>query len=513
VARTAPVLMIGLDAAEVTLVDRLCDDGKLPTLAWLRRKGCFGTLASEATTFSGSVWPTFYTGKRVPWHGIYHDRLWRHEKMRFEMASDEWLSATPFWEMLDRECRVAIVDVPLVLRTPRSMNGILVSGWGTHDRVFAGTRPRGLAAELKRHCGVPLLPEPFVRPRTASELLALRDHLVAVTQQMSRLSRFLLARGPWDVFCVVLGAPHRGGHHLWDLSQIDPSGMSAQRAELERGLEDVYRACDRAVAEMIEAGPPDARILVFATHGMGPNPGWSDRFADVLSVARPSGAGGGSGGKAVDIGSLRKRIGEAVFPHLPRSARNYLVNRRLTDEHDWKTTRFFPLDMDHAGYVRINLLGRELQGIVEPGPDYEALCDELSHVLSDVRDVDTDLSIVDRVYRVADLAPERAPYRDVLPDLVVTWGERSAIRSHGIRRKGRGEIRWNRNGVLPSLRSGNHRGQGWLVAVGSGIAAESRAEGHHITDLVPTVTNWIGGGGTKDFHGRPIPALCGRESS
>src|SRR5262249_15176533 len=111
-----PVLMIGLDAAELTLVERLCDEGKLPTLTALRQHGCVGALEAEATIFAGGVWPTFYTGKRVPWHGIYHDQLWHCEKMRFEMAHDPWLSAAPFWEMLDRDCRIAIVDVPMVLR-------------------------------------------------------------------------------------------------------------------------------------------------------------------------------------------------------------------------------------------------------------------------------------------------------------------------------------------------------------------------------------------------------------
>ena len=280
----APVLMIGLDAAELTLVERLCDEGKLPTLAGLRQHGCFGTLEAEATVFAGAVWPTFYTAKQVPWHGFYHDRLWRYEKMRFEMAHDEWLSPTPFWEVLDRDCRVAVVDVPMVLRAPRSMNGVMISGWETHDRVFAGSQPRALAIELRRECGPPVMASPFVRPRTAAEFLALRDNMVATTQQMARVCRRLLARGPWDAFCAVFGAPHRGGHHLWDLSQIEPSRIASQRVELERALEDVYVACDRAIREVLEGSPKDARILIFANHGMGPNPGWNDRFEEILAT-------------------------------------------------------------------------------------------------------------------------------------------------------------------------------------------------------------------------------------
>ena len=38
-ASSAPAVMIGLDAAEITLVERWCAEGKLPTLAALRRNG------------------------------------------------------------------------------------------------------------------------------------------------------------------------------------------------------------------------------------------------------------------------------------------------------------------------------------------------------------------------------------------------------------------------------------------------------------------------------------------
>ena len=197
-----------------------------------------------------------------------------------------------------------------------------------------------------------------------------------------------------------------------------------------------------------------------------------------------------------------------MFAQLPRSARNYRVNRRLTKQYDWSATRYFPLVMDHAGYIRINLAGREPRGIVQPGAEYRAECDELSEAWSNVRDIATDERIVERIYRLEDLAPVGAPYRDGLPDLVITWGRQSAIRSRGVYRPGHDAIRWEDNGVLPSLRSGNHRSKGWFIAVGRGIESGSHMGGHHISDLAPTVVQWLGTARGHDFHGMPIPALC-----
>ena len=51
----ASVLMIGLDAADAGLVERMMIEGELPALAALRERGCFGRLDSNATHFAGGV--------------------------------------------------------------------------------------------------------------------------------------------------------------------------------------------------------------------------------------------------------------------------------------------------------------------------------------------------------------------------------------------------------------------------------------------------------------------------
>jgi hypothetical protein len=58
---------------------------------------------------------------------------------------------------------------------------------------------------------------------------------------------------------------------------------------------------------------------------------------------------------------------------------------------------------------------------------------------------------------------------------------------------------------LPSGRSGNHRGQGWFIAAGPGIARGRRIEGHDILDLAPTVSGWLGTKPSPALQGRPIP--------
>ena len=198
----------------------------------------------------------------------------------------------------------------------------------------------------------------------------------------------------------------------------------------------------------------------------------------------------------------------AVTTRLPPSLQGRLVSLWSRSMFDWRTTRAFPLPMDHAGNVRINLRGREPAGIVEPGGDYAALCAHLTAGLESFRDLATGRPIVRRVHRMDDLAPPEAAARERLPDLVVEWDQVSPIESPGVVSPRYGELRWEPAGRLPSGRAGNHRPQGWFAAAGPGIGAGRWTVEHDVRDLVPTVWRWLGAGATDAFHGTPIPELA-----
>ena len=243
---------------------------------------------------------------------------------------------------------------------------------------------------------------------------------------------------------------------------------------------------------------------------MGQNLGWSDRCADILFKIQQI-----NNNSPTKYGLLYKikrfippQLARQIVTRFPLGIQNRLVTLWSANMFDWSTTKYFPLPMDHAGYIRINLKGREPQGIVEPGNEYNSICDELEEAFLSFRDIKTNKPIVEKVYRIDDLAPLNAPYVEVLPDLVVKWSNISAIESSGLRSDKYGEIHWNNVGKLPTGRSGNHLDNGWFVAVGDGIPPASRTEGHHIVDLVPTLFQWLGAEPREDFQGKPIPALC-----
>lgn len=506
-----PVVMIGLDAADLDLVRRLAGEGRLPTLRRLMDSGCFGALAGTAALFAGGVWPTFYTGKDVPWHGLYHNKLWRQERMRVEIAEAEWFPEPPFWERLEGSgLRLAVLDVPMTVATPKALNGISLAGWGTHDVIARGAWPASLWDELERAYGGPRMPAELFGAQTPRTLERLAGELVAATEQMAGIGSSLLARERWDLFLLVFGAAHRGGHYLWDLSQIDADRLEpGRRARLEGALQRIYEALDRGLAAVLAAAPADARVMVFAVHGMGRNTAWADYCADILGRVQSGGAGAPP--RRGLLYSVKRRLPwplvRAVTTRLPAALQAGLVKLWSGSMFDWRTTRAFPLPMDHAGYVRLNLRGREPDGIVEPGAEYLALCQQLAAGFESFRDLASGRPIVRRVHRLDELAPPEAPARERLPDLLIEWADVSPVESPGIVSERYGALRWPPAGRLPSGRAGNHRPHGWFVATGPGIIPGSVAHGRDIRDLVPTAWRWLGTPGGDAYPGTAIPEL------
>lgn len=510
--RTPPILMIGLDAAEVEVIQKLCSQGVLPALESLKRKGCFGLLNGQGDLFMGGVWPSFYTSQEVPWHGVYHNKMWRQEHMRCEVPREGWLPVRPFWQLLDlREYRVAILDVPMTVGVHHSANGTQVAGWGTHDSIAKGAWPPHLWNDLHKAFGPPQMPTEWWGPQSPGALLRLRHDLLKATAQMADVSVSLMDQGAWDLFCVVFGATHRAGHYFWDLSRVDSRGWSEEKLHLLDGaLVEIYQACDRAVARLIEKAPPGAKILVFSVHGMGPHTSCSEVAKDILAriQERRSEAPAKTGAWYRLREALPRKLIRQVTTRLPNGIHRKLIEFWSTNMFDWRTTRYFALPSDGPCYIRINLKGREPEGVVEQQQEYEAICKELEAAFLSFSDA-RGTPVVQKVYRPRDLAPPEAPCCEVLPDLIVRWNDYSTGPRHGIRSEQYGEMHWE-SGGCPSGRSGFHRNKGWFVAVGDGIQPDSTAPGDHRTlDLVPTVFQWLGARRHPDFQGKPIPELSG----
>jgi predicted AlkP superfamily phosphohydrolase/phosphomutase len=301
---------------------------------------------------------------------------------------------------------------------------------------------------------------------------------------------------PWDLFMICFAATHRGGHQLWDLANMKGEASAAQARELRGALRDVYVACDRAIGQLLEKAGADTTTFVFSLHGMGPNASRSDVLREMLGrvLARQADADKPAT-KRGPLDLLRALVPVElrtwVKRHLPIWVQDRLTLYWRTGGIDWGNTRAFAAFCDLDGYIRVNLRGREAQGIVEPGEEYERLCDQICEGLATFVDEDTGLPVVDGVARVDDLYPT-GRMRTHLPDLMIRWCAEPAAAHRRIVSPRYGAIDWPTPGRHPQGRSGNHWPDGFVIAAGPQVPAGVTLDRAHILDLAPTVYELLG---------------------
>ena len=453
--------MIGLDAADLGLIRSA--SSTLPNLTRALSGGTLHTIRSPADLLTGSVWPTFYTGSNPGTHGIYHHLQWDPKSMRLRRVAIDWLDCEPFWSDLERRGRrVTAIDVPLMF-PDRVRDGIEVLNWGSHDQLGPlACRPRELGSEVLRRFGRHPMGWEIPVEKSRDELGEIRDNLVAGARRKGALVRWLLDSEPWDFFIAVFGETHRGGHILW------PDGPGGE-AIPEGALLEVYRAVDEALGEILQSPSlAGAGRIVFALHGMGPDPSqdhFVPRAMDLVNARFAGGSAAGNGDAATRpprniVRRLRESVPAAiqnwVALRVPVGVRDAVVNRSIVAGHDWAHTPGFDLLADMHGYLRLNVRGREREGSL--GRDDERFpryIDWVRECFESLTIAGTGQPLVGSVQQASDVFP--GPRVDNLPDLILTWAGHPPVS------RVESQILGPITAVHATGRSGNHRRDGFCV--------------------------------------------------
>jgi predicted AlkP superfamily phosphohydrolase/phosphomutase len=155
---------------------------------------------------------------------------------------------------------------------------------------------------------------------------------------------------------------------------------------------------------------------------------------------------------------------------------------------DWSRTCVFALPTDRNSYLRVNLRGREPEGIVARGAEYAALLARLEKEFLALVNAGTGRPAVEAVFRVHELYP--GPRVDDLPDMAILWSSDApldALESPGL---GRMQLRARED------RSGNHRAEGFLLAKGPDIRPDVRGLTGDVLQIPATLLA---------LHGIPCP--------
>ena len=495
------ICVLQFDAASVRVLDRLLAEGRLPNLAALEDRGRRHALQTPALDFAAGAFYTLYSGVELADHGIFYPFQWSAGEQRARYARA--FEAPPaVWERLAAAGLRTLAIDPYESRPPADAEGVFVCGWGFADRVVLPrwSRPAAAGRRFARRLGRgPSATEIFGRARPR-DLLRLRDVLVDAPGRVAALAEHMLGSERFDLAWLTFSAAHLAGHQFWDLSQIDRSSLApGARATLDRALDDVYVAVDDAIGRVLEALPEGANVIVTSAVGMDVNTSRADLLPEMLAGVLGGGPleGDGAGSIWRLRAALPARLRAAVANAIPDRAALELTARLELRGIDWTSTPAFAHPADNQGYIRLNLRGRERDGIVDPRRADE-LSEEIAAGLASFSDPDGGPAVA-AVERVADHYPGER--QDRLPDLVVRWSGRAVTSLTHVSSERFGTVRRHGTG---SGRSGNHTpGDAWATVVPGDAIRREPSRPPHLVDVAATVCA-VTGADSSGLPGEPL---------
>lgn len=209
------------------------------------------------------------------------------------------------------------------------------------------------------------------------------------------MMKALLRDRDWDLYVQVYEFTDRVAHILWQYMDPGHPLYDAQKApKYQQAMREAYERMDRIVGEARAALPEGATLIVVSDHGFA-------SFRRAVNYNR----------WLVDNGylALKSDTGILTLEDL------FDDNRLLFKNVDWSRTKAYALGL---GNVYVNLKGRERDGIVEPGQEYDALLGELKESMPKMVDPETGERPVHAAYTRDELYVKYDP--DLTPDLRVT---------------------------------------------------------------------------------------------
>jgi predicted AlkP superfamily phosphohydrolase/phosphomutase len=510
------ILVIGLDGATLDLIEPWAQQGDLPTFRRLMVEGAYGSLRSTIPPMTAPAWTSFMTGKNPGKHGLY-DWVYRHDdSYDVSPVTAAHCQEPTLWSLLSfAGRRVCTINVPMTY-PPTPLNGAMISGMPAPSTQVPITYPPDLLAEIEREVGEYLLyPDPG-QAYSDQGVDAFLDDLYRTTDTRLRVLDYLRTKEDWDFCMLVLNGTDTVQHAMWKFMSAshplhDPEKQTKYGDAILRYFQHVDRALDRIVASLDD----DTTLVLMSDHGFGPfhkfihlnnwlrQQGW-------LQIKRTSRARIKSG--LFDLGltpmriyNLLMRLGLGALKRKVVRGRGQGFLRKLFlsfDDVDWRRTTAYALG--NVGQIFLNVRGREPQGLVQPGEEFEVTRARIMARLRELCDSQTGEQVVEAVYRREQVywgsKVEQAADIVFVPTRMEYFGF--------------GEYEFGSNQIIEAMKrgiSGTHRLNGMMLFWGKGVRTGTRLKDAQIVDLAPTMLQLMGEPVPQDMDGRVLTQVLHSE--
>ena len=447
--------------------------GRWPNLAAAADEWVRLDVTSNGEALHGAIWPTFATGAHEGKHGRYFAIQWIAGEMKLVFCEDPRLAVDPFWAALPPSLRATIVDVPYVLPVERSGFRTLL-GWGLHVDATSRSSPDSFGQEVRRQFGRHPLTADTVEPASPRDKLRLTRDLRRGMHMRSRLVLDLAARRDWDLLVVNFDEPHAAGHYLAFDEVLSPRLTSGE------AYREVVRPFDSILPSIVRAAGEDCHVFVTSLHGMRPQAEYSKLANQVVRlVAAPP--------APPDLvrrvrGFLPARLHRELWRRLPPAMRAKRVAAGLTRGSYQAGAPMFTVPGEAWAHVRLNLRGRERDGVVEPD-EMRAWLDRLERILPEFTADDGQAAFSGLWRRELEVT---GPLAHQLPDALIRANP--AVARTSTLRRSDGTIL---TATDAEARNGIHTGEAFCLWRPAPGAVPTRRD-IHIVDLAATALQLLG---------------------
>jgi predicted AlkP superfamily phosphohydrolase/phosphomutase len=447
------------------------------------------------------------TGKNPGKTGIYDFLYRRNDSYGFSPNDARRRDGRSLWNILSAENRrVGVLNVPMSYPV-EPVNGFMISGWMTPYMAQDFAYPPHLLGELEAEiCHYRIYPSQTFSEKHKEIFLEACNQLLDLR---TRTALYLMQREPWDFFMVVFFDPDRILHQMWHyLDRDHPWRGSDGAQDKSEPVWRYFQRLDASIEQLIQQAGDDALVMIMSDHGMG-----SAYNMIVLN------------NWLLDTGLLQLKS------HPWTRVKRYLFDRGLTlrnvhqlvdklglakhaeykslysvdvilktaflsfNDVDWSRSKAYSFGRC-VGPIYLNVKGREPQGIVNPGREYEEVRDEIATLAGEMTDPRTGRKLVGRVLRREEVY--NGPYVNQAPDLIVL-PRHETDKFFGLADFGSNQM------VQTVYRySGMHRENGLLLMMGPQIERQARLDNVSIIDLAPTILYAMGVPIPQDMDGRPL---------
>ncbi|MBK7997028.1 MAG: alkaline phosphatase family protein [Blastocatellia bacterium] len=353
-------------------------------------------------------------------------------------------------------------------------------------------QPASVLAELEAKFGPYKLymTETYARGNVDNVLKELHEEL----DYKSKVNCYLMQNYDWQMFVTHIWGTDRCQHELWHIFDDTHPRHDKEEAKLYRErIYDYWDTVDREVGNMLSAAGDDTAIFIASDHGFGPaytycafniwlmqegflklkpdaftrlkklmfSLGLTPEFAytllrnPLLKSLRPSRG----------VGTQKSKVG--------------LINKFFLsfNDVDWSKTTAF--SKGNYGQIFVNLKGREIDGSVSQGEEYERVRNQVIEKLRQIKDPKTGGKLIGQIYKREETFS--GEHLTDAPDICFLPEDMSYVSLGSL------DFMSNRFMVKSFGNSGTHRLHGVLIAKAKELKSGLTLPNAHITDAAPTI--------------------------